>query len=53
MLIVGLVFNARQLINTFQVVEFIAVLLRSGNEDAEKELVCSGTIQRVIDLFFE
>ncbi|XP_062012099.1 uncharacterized protein LOC133728689 isoform X1 [Rosa rugosa] len=36
-----------------KVVEFIAVLLRSGNEDAEKELVSSGTIQRVIDLFFE
>ncbi|TQD86741.1 hypothetical protein C1H46_027696 [Malus baccata] len=36
-----------------KIVEFIAVLLRSGNEDAEKELVSSGTIQRVIDLFFE
>ncbi|KAM0996582.1 hypothetical protein ACFX13_006615 [Malus domestica] len=36
-----------------KIVEFIAVLLRSGNEEAEKELVSSGTIQRVIDLFFE
>ncbi|CAL8999539.1 unnamed protein product [Prunus brigantina] len=36
-----------------KIVEFIAVLLRSGNEDAEKELVSSGTIQRIIDLFFE
>lgn len=37
----------------FQIVEFIAVLFRTGNEAAEKELVSSGTIQRVIDLFFE
>ncbi|KAL5565684.1 hypothetical protein UlMin_028848 [Ulmus minor] len=36
-----------------KIVEFIAVLLRSANETAEKELVNSGTIQRVIDLFFE
>ncbi|KAE8691109.1 Detected protein of confused Function [Hibiscus syriacus] len=35
------------------IVEFISVLLRNGNEDAEKELVSSGTIQRVSDLFFE
>jgi len=34
-------------------VEFIAVLLKTGNEVAEKELANSGTIQRVIDLFFE
>lgn len=37
----------------FQIVEFMAVLLKSGNEVAEKELVSSGTIQRVLDLFFE
>ncbi|KAE8727672.1 serine/threonine-protein phosphatase 6 regulatory subunit 3-like isoform X2 [Hibiscus syriacus] len=36
-----------------KIVEFIAVLLRTGNEAAEKELVNSGTIQRVLDLFFE
>lgn len=36
-----------------KIVEFIAVLLRSANEAAEKELVNSGTIKRVIDLFFE
>ncbi|KAF8397694.1 hypothetical protein HHK36_016616 [Tetracentron sinense] len=40
--------NSRKMI-----VEFIAVLLRTGNEIAEKELVGSGAIQRVIDLFFE
>jgi len=37
----------------FQIVEFIAVLLKTGNEVAEKDMVNSGTIQRVIDLFFE
>ncbi|KAJ1425956.1 SIT4 phosphatase-associated protein family [Sesbania bispinosa] len=36
-----------------KIVEFIAVLLKTGNEAAEKEMVNSGTIQRVIDLFFE
>ncbi|KAK8544955.1 hypothetical protein V6N13_066268 [Hibiscus sabdariffa] len=36
-----------------KIVEFMAVLLRTGNEAAEKELVSSGTIQRVLDLFFE
>ncbi|OAY38019.1 serine/threonine-protein phosphatase 6 regulatory subunit 3 isoform X2 [Manihot esculenta] len=36
-----------------KIVEFIAVLLRMGNEAAEKELVSSGTIKRVLDLFFE
>ncbi|XP_061353885.1 uncharacterized protein LOC133298577 isoform X2 [Gastrolobium bilobum] len=36
-----------------KIVEFIAVLLKTGNEVAEKELVNSGTIRRVIDLFFE
>ncbi|KAL5832887.1 hypothetical protein ACOSQ3_016561 [Xanthoceras sorbifolium] len=36
-----------------KIVEFIAVLLKTGNEAAEKELVSSGTIQRVLDLFFE
>ncbi|XP_022728987.1 serine/threonine-protein phosphatase 6 regulatory subunit 3-like isoform X6 [Durio zibethinus] len=36
-----------------KIVEFIAVLLRTGNEAAEKELVSSGTIQRVLDLFFD
>lgn len=36
-----------------QIVEFISVLLKTGNEIAEKELISSGTIQRVLDLFFE
>ncbi|ESQ36095.1 hypothetical protein EUTSA_v10006825mg [Eutrema salsugineum] len=36
-----------------KIVEFIAVLLRTGSEAAQKELVCSGTIQRTLDLFFE
>eukprot|EP00256_Glycine_max_P066379 XP_025980974.1 serine/threonine-protein phosphatase 6 regulatory subunit 3-B isoform X2 [Glycine max] len=36
-----------------KIVEFIAVLLKTGNEVAENEMVNSGTIQRVIDLFFE
>lgn len=37
----------------FQIVEFIAVIFKAGNELAEVELVNSGIIQRVIDLFFE
>ncbi|KAE9587952.1 putative SIT4 phosphatase-associated protein family [Lupinus albus] len=36
-----------------KIVEFMAVLLKTGNEVAEKEMVNSGTIRRVIDLFFE
>ncbi|KAL4576947.1 hypothetical protein LXL04_013048 [Taraxacum kok-saghyz] len=36
-----------------KIVEFIAVLLKTGNQTAEKELIASGTIQRVLDLFFE
>ncbi|XP_022874816.1 serine/threonine-protein phosphatase 6 regulatory subunit 3-like [Olea europaea var. sylvestris] len=36
-----------------KVVEFIAELLKTGNEMAEKELVGSGTILRILDLFFE
>ncbi|XP_052185073.1 uncharacterized protein LOC127796751 [Diospyros lotus] len=36
-----------------KIVEFIAVLLKTGNELAEQELVSSGTIQRTLDLFFE
>ncbi|WCJ41014.1 SIT4 phosphatase-associated family protein [Euphorbia peplus] len=36
-----------------KIVEFIAVLLRTGNETTEKELVRSGTVKRVIDLFFQ
>ncbi|KAG8655250.1 serine/threonine-protein phosphatase 6 regulatory subunit 3 isoform X2 [Manihot esculenta] len=36
-----------------KIVEFIAVLLRMGNEATEEELVSSGTIKRVLDLFFE
>ena len=37
----------------FQIVEFIAILLRTGSEAAQKELVSSGTIKRTLDLFFE
>ncbi|KAL3618555.1 hypothetical protein CASFOL_037637 [Castilleja foliolosa] len=36
-----------------KIVEFLAVLLKTGNEVAEKELIGSGTILRVLDLFFE
>ncbi|TYI26400.1 hypothetical protein ES332_A05G111500v1 [Gossypium tomentosum] len=36
-----------------KIVEFIAVLLRTGNEAAQNELVNSGAIRRVLDLFFE
>ncbi|KAK6138098.1 hypothetical protein DH2020_028162 [Rehmannia glutinosa] len=36
-----------------KIVEFLAVLLKTGNEAAEKELMSSGTIHRVLDLFFE
>ncbi|KAL0390530.1 UNVERIFIED_CONTAM: Serine/threonine-protein phosphatase 6 regulatory subunit [Sesamum calycinum] len=36
-----------------KIVEFLAVLLKTSNEAAEQELVSSGTIQRVLDLFFE
>ncbi|XP_073040419.1 uncharacterized protein [Primulina eburnea] len=36
-----------------KVVEFLAVLLKTGNDVAEKELVSSGAIRRVLDLFFE
>ncbi|CAK7332321.1 unnamed protein product [Dovyalis caffra] len=36
-----------------KIVEFIAVLLRTGNEATEMELVSSGTIKRILDLFFE
>ncbi|OVA18072.1 SIT4 phosphatase-associated protein family [Macleaya cordata] len=35
-----------------KIVEFIAVLLRIGNEIAADELVNSGAIQRILDLFF-
>jgi len=37
----------------FQIVEFIAELLKTRSEVAEKELVNSGTIGRIVDLFFE
>ncbi|XP_030546141.1 serine/threonine-protein phosphatase 6 regulatory subunit 3 isoform X1 [Rhodamnia argentea] len=36
-----------------KIVEFIAVLMRTGNEAAEKELISSGTVLRVLNLFFE
>ncbi|KAG2323967.1 hypothetical protein Bca52824_006695 [Brassica carinata] len=36
-----------------KIVEFIAVLLRTGSEAAQKELVSSGIIKRTLDLFFE
>ncbi|XP_009787315.1 uncharacterized protein [Nicotiana sylvestris] len=36
-----------------KIVEFISVLLKTGNEAAEEELISSGTIERVLDLFFE
>ncbi|KAJ0704540.1 putative SIT4 phosphatase-associated protein family [Helianthus annuus] len=36
-----------------KIMEFIAVLLKTGNQTAVAELIASGTIQRVLDLFFE
>ncbi|KAF8110305.1 hypothetical protein N665_0085s0034 [Sinapis alba] len=36
-----------------KIVEFIAVLLRTESEAAQKELVSSGTVKRTLDLFFE
>uniref|UniRef100_M1AE45 SIT4 phosphatase-associated family protein n=1 Tax=Solanum tuberosum TaxID=4113 RepID=M1AE45_SOLTU len=36
-----------------KIVEFISVLLKTGNEVAERELISSGTIERVLNLFFE
>ncbi|XP_010541326.1 PREDICTED: serine/threonine-protein phosphatase 6 regulatory subunit 3-like isoform X2 [Tarenaya hassleriana] len=36
-----------------KIVEFVAVLLKTDNEATEKELVTSGAIKRVLDLFFE
>ncbi|XP_010488242.1 PREDICTED: serine/threonine-protein phosphatase 6 regulatory subunit 3 isoform X1 [Camelina sativa] len=36
-----------------KIVEFIAVLLKTGSEAAQNELVSSGTIKRTLDLFFE
>ncbi|CAN4098913.1 unnamed protein product [Withania somnifera] len=36
-----------------KIVEFISVLLKTGNEVAEDELISSGTIERILDLFFE
>ncbi|CAA7017803.1 unnamed protein product [Microthlaspi erraticum] len=36
-----------------KIVEFIAVMLKSGNEAAGKELASSGTIKRILELFFE
>ncbi|KAL8141543.1 hypothetical protein V2J09_014575 [Rumex salicifolius] len=36
-----------------KIVEFIAVLLKAGNVAAEEEMVKSGTIKRVLELFFE
>ncbi|XP_068664556.1 uncharacterized protein [Aristolochia californica] len=36
-----------------KIVEFIAVLLKTGHHVAEKDLVSSGAIQRVLELFFQ
>uniref|UniRef100_A0A7N0RDC2 SIT4 phosphatase-associated family protein n=1 Tax=Kalanchoe fedtschenkoi TaxID=63787 RepID=A0A7N0RDC2_KALFE len=36
-----------------KIVEFIAVLIKTGYEVSENELVSSGTIRRILDLFFE
>ncbi|MED6155840.1 hypothetical protein PIB30_009048 [Stylosanthes scabra] len=36
-----------------KIVEFMAVILKTGNEVAENEMANSGIIRRVIDLFFE
>lgn len=36
-----------------QIIEFISVLLSSGNEAAEKEVIQLGALKRILDLFFE
>lgn len=36
-----------------KIVEFIAVLLSVGSQAAEKELIRSAAIQKVLDLFFK
>lgn len=36
-----------------KIVEFIAVLLSVGRQAAEKELIRSAAIQKVLDLFFK
>ncbi|XP_072965394.1 uncharacterized protein [Typha angustifolia] len=36
-----------------KIVEFVTVLLETGDEAAVKELIKSGAIQRIMDLFFE
>jgi len=41
------------LVNSGQIVEFIAVLLRANSEGARLELIKSGAIQLVLKLFFE
>lgn len=46
-------FRAQLDLFSLQIVEFIAVLLKSGNEAAGKELASSGTIKRILELFFE
>lgn len=38
---------------SFQIVEFISVLLGVGTEVAVKELIHLGAVQRILDLFFE
>lgn len=42
-----------ELLLVIQIVEFIAVLLKSGNEAVGTELARSGTIKRILELFFE
>lgn len=36
-----------------KIIEFISVLLSSGNEAAEKEVIQLGALKRILDLFFE
>ncbi|XP_048490870.1 uncharacterized protein LOC104901230 isoform X2 [Beta vulgaris subsp. vulgaris] len=36
-----------------KIIEFISVLLSSGNEAAEKEVIRLGAIKRILDMFFE
>ena len=37
----------------FQIIEFISVLLSSGNDAAEREIIRLGAMKRILDMFFE
>lgn len=41
------------LLNKFQIIEFISVLMTVSSEAAEKELIRLGALRRILELFFE